>query len=394
MKTPKIIPTFISEALANRESNNQYRSLTEIVTHKNHPFIEVEGKKYVNFSSNDYLGLSSNPQLIKRAKMFLDKHGAGSSSSRLITGTLEIHSDLESKLAEFCGTEAALIFNSGFQANTSILAALADRNSLILADKQIHNSLIQGAVLSRATFKRYKHNNYSDLEQKLKEASNKAYNRIWIVSESLFSMDGDIADISELSKLANKYEALLYVDDAHAVGVTGKQGRGLNFEIPSIDITIGTFGKAFGSFGAYVACSNEIKEYLINFCSGFIYSTALPPQVIGAIDAALDLIPKMDKERETLNNFSNSLRKQLNELGFNTLKSNSHIIPVVIGDETRILTLSNQLKEKGMWVSSIRPPTVEQNASRLRITLTVNHSNEQITKLIEYLATWKRKQKF
>ncbi len=337
------------------------------------------------------MGLSHHPELIKRSNEYSSKYGVGSGASRLVTGSLSIHSELEKKLAKVFNAEEAILFNSGFQANTSILPALADRNSLILADKKIHNSLIQGAVLSRATFKRFEHNNYDHLEELLKSAGSDRYNRIWIVSETVFSMDGDRNDIDRLIEISENYNALLYSDDAHAVGVLGEKGLGLNYGKGGIDISLGTFGKAFGSFGAYALCSKEMKDYLINFAGGFIYSTSLPPNVIGAIDAALDLIPEMDQERTQLMNNVEYVRTEIQKLGFDTAASDSQIIPVIIGDDQETVELSNQLKEKGLWVSSIRPPTVEKDASRLRITLSVKHTKEHLDKLLKELADWKRK---
>lgn len=382
---------FITDALNKRKSEHRFRSLSDIDAGLSSVNIQFEGDEYINFSSNDYLGLSSHPELIKRSNEFAVKFGVGSGASRLVTGNFNIHTELEEKLAKTFRSEAAILFNSGFQANTSILPALADRNSLILADKKIHNSLIQGALLSRATFKRFEHNNYDDLEELIKNTDRARYNRIWIVSETVFSMDGDRNDIDRLIEISEKHNALLYSDDAHAIGVLGERGLGLNYGKEGIDISLGTFGKAFGSFGAFALCSKEMKDYLINFAGGFIYSTSLPPNVIGAIDAALDLIPEMDKERTLLMNNVAYVRTEIQKLGFDTAASNSQIIPVIIGDEQETIELSNQLKEKGLWVSSIRPPTVEKDASRLRITLSVKHTKEHLDKLLKELADWKRK---
>lgn len=383
---------FISDALNQRRADHKYRSLNVIESNIGSSVnIIVDGREYINFSSNDYLGLSAHPELIKRSNEFTSKHGVGSGASRLVTGTLSIHEELESKLAFTFGTEASILFNSGFQANTSILPAIADRNSLILADKNIHNSLIQGALLSRATFKRFKHNDYDNLEQLLIVAEKVSYNRIWIVSETVFSMDGDRNDIDRLIELSIKFDSLLYSDDAHAIGVLGKNGLGLNYGKKGIDISLGTFGKSFGSFGAYVACSKAMKEYLINFAGGFIYSTALPPNVIGAIDAGLELIPTMNQEREKLLRNVDYIRTKIQEVGFDTMTSNSQIIPVLIGSENDTVELSNMLKQNGLWVSSIRPPTVEEGTSRLRITLSVKHTKEQIDQLLKVLSEWKKR---
>ncbi len=380
---------FISDALNERVSKHQLRSLHNIKPAQNRTSIIVEGKRYINFSSNDYLGLSTHPALIERSNEFAQKYGTGSGASRLVTGTLHIHSGLEQKLAEVFGSETALLFNSGFQANTSILPAVANRHSLILADKKIHNSLIQGALLSRAVFQRYEHNDYEHLESLLKEAAGR-YNRIWIVSETIFSMDGDRSDLDKLIFLSKKYDALLYSDDAHALGVLGDKGLGLNYGRQGIDISLGTFGKAFGAFGAFVCCSSKMREYLINFSGGFIYSTALPPAVIGSVDAALDLILVMNTEREELLLNCNYLKKELKLIGFGTLNSESQIIPVMIGNEEEALRLSDKLKQHGFWVTAIRPPTVQSNASRLRITLSVHHERNQIDNLLGVLSEWKR----
>lgn len=383
--------SFIKDALEKRRQEHQLRRLTSLEYTEGSHLIRIEGVDFINFSSNDYLGLSQHSELIQRATEFAEKYGVGSGSSRLVTGTQLIHSELENKLASVFESEEAILFNSGFQANTSILPALADRNSLIIADKKIHNSLIQGALLSRSTFKRFEHNNYDDLEELIKNADRARYNRIWIVSETVFSMDGDRNDIDRLTEISEKYNALLYSDDAHAVGVLGEKGLGLNYGKKGIDISLGTFGKSFGSFGAFALCSKEMKEYLINYAGGFIYSTSLPPNVIGAIDAALDLIPEMDQERIQLLKNVEYVRTEIQKFGFDTATSESQIIPVIIGDEQEVIQLSNQLKEKGLWVSAIRPPTVEKNASRLRITLSVKHTKEHLNKLLKELADWKKK---
>lgn len=382
---------FITDALNQRKSEHRFRSLSDIDAGLSSVNIRFEGDEYINFSSNDYLGLSAHPELIKRSNDFAVKFGVGSGASRLVTGNSNLHTELEEKLARTFQSEAAILFNSGFQANTSILPAVADRNSLILAEKKIHNSLIQGSILGRATFKRFEHNNYDHLEEILKSAGSDRYNRIWIVSETVFSMDGDRNDIDRLIELSEKYNALLYSDDAHAIGVLGERGLGLNYGKKGIDISLGTFGKAFGSFGAFALCSKEMKDYLINFAGGFIYSTSLPPNVIGAIDAALDLIPEMDQERTQLMNNVEYVRTEIQKLGFDTAASNSQIIPVIIGDEQETIELSNLLKENGLWVSSIRPPTVEKDASRLRTTLSVKHTKEHLDKLLKELADWKKK---
>ena len=243
-----------------------------------------------------------------------------------------------------------------------------------------HNSIIQGAILSRCKKILYPHNDLKQLTSLL-DTHHRDHSRIIIVTESLFSMDGDKSDIDALVELSKTYNALLMIDDAHATGVLGAGGMGLACG-KDVDVVIGTFSKALGSFGAYVACSKQMREYLINCCSGFIYSTALAPPVIGAIDAALDLIPKMKKDRKELQENASFLRKNLHGRGFNTGDSTTHIIPVIVGDEGDTLALSKQLDEAGYLATAIRPPTVPEGQSRIRLTLSTAHTQEQIEGLI------------
>jgi 8-amino-7-oxononanoate synthase len=379
--------SFIKYALEKRALEHRLRTLISLEPSLDKSVINIEGRKYLNFSSNDYLGLSTHPAVVQRSKDYLEKFGASSSSSRLITGTLSIHEQLEKKLSDTFGYESALIFNSGFQANLSILSALADRNSVIFIDKKCHNSLIQGTILSRATIKRYHHNNYEHLEELISAAQTSSYNRKIIVSETVFSMDGDRCDMDALIHIANKYNALFYSDDAHALGVLGTQGLGLNYGKKAVDIGIGTFGKSCGGFGAFVGCSKQMKEYLINFASGFIYSTALPPSVIGALDAAIELIPSMENERRHLFNLLDYIITDLKHT-FDIGNSESQILPIIIGDESKVIKFSNYLQDNGLWVSSIRPPTVEEGASRIRITLSARHTKEHVQQLVKVMKSW------
>jgi len=351
--------------------------------------IELDGKKMVNFSSNDYLGLSKHPLLKERSMEYLQLYGSGSTASRLICGNFECLELAEQRIAELSGCESALIFNSGFQANVSLLPALADRDTLILSDWLNHSSLIHGALLSRCHVERFRHNDMEHLEELLRNNSgNGIKRRVLIVTESVFSMDGDKSDIDTLKRLSEDFDALLIVDEAHATGLFGKNGMGLTSG-KNVDITIGTLGKAWGSFGAYVACDRDIRDYLINFCHGFIYTTALPPSVIGSIDAAMDLIPAMDKEREDLVSKSGHLRKALNGLGFDTVTSTTHIIPIVIGDEEEAMSLSGWLEKNGILAMTFRYPSVAMGEARIRLSLSAAHTWEDINLLIDLLRRWR-----
>lgn len=383
--------SFIKDALAKRRSEHKFRELYPVQPELGTSYIIREGKRLINFCSNDYLGLSQHPKVIERSVEFTQKYGAGSGASRLVSGSLTIHNELENKLAATFGTEAALVFNSGFQANTTLLPSLADRNSLIIIDRKCHNSLVQGAVLSRAEIRRFDHCNNEDLERILKQNIGKGFNRIWVITETIFSMDGDKSDLEDITRLCSKYEALLYSDDAHALGVLGDQGLGINYNMEGIDLSLGTFGKAFGGFGAFAACTFEMKDYLINYCPGFIYTTALPPSVIGGIEAALDLIPTMDTERVLLMANVFKVKEELMHLGYDLGESESQIIPVIIGSEQETLELSQFLEDSGVFASAIRPPTVEKDASRIRITISAMHTEVEISKLIDVFWRWKNR---
>jgi len=346
---------------------------------------EVKGQTVINYSSNDYLGLARHPALIQGAQQALNAYGAGATASRLICGNAPIHSRIETGLATLKGTTAALIMNSGFQANVSLIPALVNRQSLVLADRLCHSSLIQGILLSRAKLIRFRHNDLAHLEELLcRHAHNSE--RILIVTESVFSMDGDCCDLDTLITVGRRHKAMLMVDEAHATGVLGPKGMGLACG-KDVDIIMGTFGKGLGSYGAYVACSSEMREYLINFCAGVIYATALPPPVLGAIEAALHLAPTMDHERAHLQHLAQYLRDGLRRLGFSTGASTTQIVPVIIGDEMRTMAMSQHLQQRGIMAAAIRPPTVERGSARIRLALSCQHSQEQIDTLLQAISS-------
>lgn len=377
----------MEDELARRKALSRFRQL-RTVSPVDAVHVLINGRKLLNFCSNDYLGLSKHPYLLQRSIEYLQTYGMGSTASRLICGNFTCIEQVEKKLAGLKQAEASLIVASGFQANVSLLPAITDRDSLILSDQLNHNSLILGSRLARCRIGVYRHNDMQHLDQLLEEnrAGNRA--RAIIVTESVFSMDGDACDLDALEVLAEKYDAMLVVDEAHATGVMGERGMGLACG-KMADIVIGTFGKAAGSFGAYFACSEKFRDYLINCCAGIIYSTALPPPVIGAIDAALDLIPSMGEERKILLQNADYLRRSLHEMGLDTGASSTQIIPVIIGKEELALSLANQLEESGIFVTAIRPPTVPEGLSRIRLSLSAMHTRSNVDQLVDALKQWK-----
>ena len=373
---------FIHESLQEQATQGKYRKL-KVIEAGQAGSISIAGSHRLNLSSNDYLQLASDRQVQKVAESYLQQYGTGSTASRLISGTWSYHQELEEKLSHWLAKESVSLFNSGYQLNCSLIPAISNRDTHLYFDKLNHNSLVQGAILSRAKLHRYRHLDYQHLEQILKQES--AETRKIIVTESVFSMDGDVADITRLVDIAKRYNAMLIVDEAHAIGVMGDEGRGLACQHDDVDMVIGTFGKAFGSFGAYIACSNELREYLINFCSGFIYTTALPPAVIGATIGALERIQSMQNERAYLAGLGIWFRGELKHLGLDYLNSSSHIIPIIIGSEQDTMRISQHLSDHGFMCQAIRPPTVESGKSRLRVTLNSAITKEHLTKFLQVI---------
>jgi len=372
---------FIDRELQILQEENRLRRL-QMVNPVSTISLDIGEKQVINFSSNDYLGLSKHPMLAKKSAQYLQRFGSGATASRLVCGNYSIYDQLEKKIAQLKGTENAVVFNSGYQANVSLIPIFADRHSLILADRLAHKSLIQGALLSSSKLQRFHHDDMDHLEQQLISSQTKNYSRIVIISESVFSMDGDRCNLDQLVALSKKFSAILIIDEAHATGVLGVGGRGLAYN-KGVDIVIGTFGKALGSFGAYVACSDKLREYIINCCSGFIYTTALPPAVLGASEAAIDLLGSLEKEREFLIKSSDYLRSKLQSFGYETGNSSTQIVPVIIGTETQTLQLSQKLFTSGFLAVAIRPPTVGKGKSRIRLSLSALHTMEQIESLLE-----------
>ncbi len=349
-----------------------------------------DGRLLVNFASNDYLGLSLHPALIEASRAYAEKYGAGVAASRLVTGEHPAFAALEARIAEAKNQPAALVMAAGYQTNLTAVAALADkevagRPVTILADRLAHHSLLQGATLSGARLMRFLHNDCDHLETLLKARREKG-DFCLIVTESVFGMDGDLANLARIGALAQSYDALLYVDEAHATGVFGARGFGLCEDFSqTTDVAMGTFGKALGGFGSYLACAEDTREFLIQRCGGLVYSTGLPPSVLGAIDAALALVPQMARERANLLGQAQRLRESLTAQGWNCGASASQITPVMIGAEADALKLSAELERRGFLVPAIRPPTVPQGSSRLRLSLSAAHKPEDVDALIAAL---------
>ncbi len=348
-----------------------------------------DGACLLNVSANDYLGLSRHPALSVRSAEWGALHGTGAGASRLVSGTSELHLAVEARVARFKGSEAALLFASGWQANASVLPALIKALSgpappLVFTDRLNHASLHHGCNAASIRQIRFQHNDLGHLQALLDERAGEPGARC-IVTESVFSMDGDRADLAALVAIARASDAFLYVDEAHATGVLGPQGRGLAYGVEGVDLVMGTFSKALGSFGAYVAGSRLLCDYLLNACSGFVHTTALPPPVLGAIDAALDLVPVMDAERAHLATQAARLRAALQQLGIDTANSSTQIVPALLGTAERTLAASAALARHGVLGVAIRPPTVPTGASRIRFALSSVHQEAAIDRLIALL---------
>jgi 8-amino-7-oxononanoate synthase len=344
-----------------------------------------DGRTLIDFSSNDYLGLATHPLLAERAREWTARHGTGSGASRLVTGTSDAMLALEARVAAFKHAEAALVFASGWQANAAAIPALlaALPGAAVFADRLIHASMHAGLAIADARQHRFRHNDLAHLEELLATKGADAPFRV-ILTESVFSMDGDLADLPRLSALARAHDAFLFVDEAHATGVLGPGGAGLSAMVPGgIDVTMGTFSKGLGGFGAYIAGSRALVDWLVNAASGFVFSTAPPPAVFGAIDAALDLVPAMDAERAHLARLGDRLRGGLARLGIDHGASASPIVPAVIGAEKAAMALSRALEDRGFLAAAIRPPTVPPGTSRLRIALRAGHSEADIDALLK-----------
>lgn len=348
--------------------------------------LSVEGRSLINFCSNDYLGLASHPDISLALKQAADLYGTGSGASHLVSGHSVVHQKLEEQLAEYSGRPRALLFSTGYMANMGAINALVGRRDLVLQDQLNHASLLDGGRLSQADFKRYKHVDMASLEQRLEQSSAE---RKLIVSDGVFSMDGNLAPLSEISTLAKKHNAWLMVDDAHGVGVLGPQGGGLveqlGMNLKQVPVLVGTLGKSFGTFGAFVAGSEALIETLIQFSRSYIYTTALPPAVAAATLASLKIVRQESWRRDKLVQLVTRFRRGAEQIGLQLGASNTPIQPVLINNDAKVVQVGQSLRDAGFLVGAIRPPTVPVGTGRLRITFSADHSEEQVDQLVAAL---------
>ncbi len=343
--------------------------------------VRVEGQVLLNLSSNDYLGLAHDPRLIAAAREAAARWGTGAGASRLVVGHLALHEAVEAKLALFKGTEAAVIFSTGYMANLGVISALMGPGDLILSDRLNHASIYDGIKLSGAALARYPHRDMARLEALLAKAT--SAKRRLIITDSVFSVDGDLAPLQELVLLKERYGAWLMIDEAHATGVLGPTGAGYAEALGltgRVDVHLGTFSKALGTLGGYVAGDRTLIAYLHNKARSLIYSTALAPPVLGAIDAALDIVVREPERRTYLLFQAQAFRQELNQAGFDTLGSETQIVPVLVGSNSQALDFAARLREKGLMAVALRPPTVPPGKARVRFSLSAAHSPPDLAK--------------
>ena len=378
----------LKKELNELKENNLIRTVDDLRFISSTKAIDKDNKEYLVFGTNNYLGLTHHPDVIEASKE-ASQYGTGSTGSRLTTGASFEAKELENNISKFKGTESTLIFNTGYMTNLGVIYALAQENDIIFSDQLNHASIIDGTKISKAEVRIYKHKDTVDLESKIKEAKEKdIYSNFFIVSDGVFSMDGDIAPLPELVEIASKYDCCLIIDDAHATGVIGKTGKGtveyfkdktgkdLN---PFVDLQIGTLSKALASEGGFVCGKQVYIDYLINKSRPFIFSTALSPATIASANTALNLLKENDTEYlKNLNENTKLMRKLLNDAGLNIVDGETPIIPIIVGPADLANRLSEKLKKEGILISAIRPPSVPKEMSRLRLTIMATHTKEEI----------------
>ncbi|MGY5839348.1 8-amino-7-oxononanoate synthase [Vibrio chemaguriensis] len=365
----------IESALAERKTQGLNRSMN-VVFAGNQSVLEHEGRRYINFSSNDYLGLANDQALVRAWQQGLSVYGSGSGASPMVTGFSAAHSNLEAALTEWLGYDRAILFGSGFSANQALLFTLLEKSDVLIQDRLNHASLMEAGMLSPAKMKRFKHNDIEHLKSLLNSEDNHL-----VVTEGVFSMDGDCAPLADIADVTGNHDAWLAVDDAHGIGVLGQSGGG-SCELAKVkpEILIVTFGKAFGMSGAAILCDHATGDFFTQFARHHVYSTAMPPAQAYALTHAVSMVQEQSWRREKLTELSEVYRDSLSDVeGF--VETQTSIKPFVIGESDLALRVAGACRQNGIWVTAIRPPTVPKGTSRLRITLTANHTNEQVKTL-------------
>ncbi|MDD2446527.1 MAG: glycine C-acetyltransferase [Tissierellia bacterium] len=375
--------TFLKEKIQELKDQGVYRNLPVLETASEAEVI-LNGKKVINLSSNNYLGFANHPRLKKASIEAVEKYGAGAGAVRTIIGNMKIHEDLETILAKFKREEAAFMYQSGFNCNAGTIQAVTEAGDIIISDELNHASIIDGSRLSKADRGIYKHSDMDSLEEVLKKNRDK-YKNILIITDGVFSMDGDIAKLPEIVELAEKYGAMTYVDDAHGSGVLGESGRGTvdHFKLHGrVDFSIGTLSKAIGVIGGYVAGSQTMYEWLSHRARPVLFSTTMTPASAGAIIEAITMLMESTEYTDRLWDNANYFKEKLGKLGFNTGHSETPITPVIIGDEAKTMEFSKKLMDKGVFVSGIVFPTVPKGTGRLRCMVTAAHTKDQLDEAV------------
>jgi len=374
----------LGEALAERRQQHLFRH-RKLLGSPQGANVELDGKNVLAFSSNDYLGLASHPSVTKALIKGAEKYGVGGGASHLISGHCTAHHALEEELAAFCGRDKALLFSTGYMANLGIISALVGKGDLVLEDKLNHASLLDGGLLSGARFQRFIHSDMSSLSKRLQMDGE----RKLVVTDGVFSMDGDLADLPAMAELCQQQEAWLMVDDAHGFGVLGENGGGcaeyFGLGQDRLPILMGTLGKGVGTAGAFVAGSATLIEYLVQFSRPYIYTTSMPPAVAEATRASLKLVQSEHWRRQHLNALIQQFRAGAEQLGLQLMASQTPIQPVLVGSGEDCMAISDSLWQQGIHVGAIRPPTVPKNTARLRITFNANHSDDDVNRLLTAL---------
>ncbi len=380
---PKKLQAFLKQ----RQAQHLYRTPL-ICEGAQQPAMKINGKNMLTFCSNDYLGLANHPKVIKAFKQAADKYGVGSGAAHLINGHSIEHQKLEEELADFTGRERVLLFSTGYMANMGVVNAIMERGDAIFADRLNHASLIDASLLSKAKLQRYAHNNMNALIKRFTTTSSE---NTLILSDGVFSMDGDCAPVNELATLAEKNKAWLMIDDAHGFGILGKNGAGLleqqNLSQQQVPILMATLGKAFGTAGAFIAGSDDLIEYLIQTARTYIYTTAMPPAIAAATRASLKLVQQEQWRREKLDSLILQFKQGAKQLGLELMPSDTPIQPILVGESKKAISISGKLQQQGLLVTAIRPPTVEKGTSRLRVTFSTSHNESDIKLLLDKLSS-------